>query len=40
VDLLRCRKSARHINVVIMSAQQEIVAEVEVLFFAMAGDLV
>ncbi|EFH82874.1 hypothetical protein [Ktedonobacter racemifer] len=40
VDIMRHRNSARHIEVVVVPAQEEIVAEVEVLFFAMAGDCV
>jgi hypothetical protein len=40
LDILRRRKTARHIDVVVVPAQEEIVAEVEVLLFAMAGDLV
>src|SRR5258708_20627947 len=40
VDIVRHRNSARHIDVVVVPAQEEIVAEVEVLFLAMAGDLV
>src|SRR5689334_25005633 len=40
IDILGRRKTARHINVVIVPTQEEILAEVEVLFFAMAGDRV
>ncbi len=40
VDILCRRKSACDINVVVVPAQKEIVAEVEILFFAMASDLV
>jgi hypothetical protein len=38
IDILRHRKAAGHIDVVVVSAQEKIVAKVEVLFFAMAGD--
>jgi hypothetical protein len=38
IDILRCRKATRHINVV--PAKKEIVAEVEILFFAVASDFV
>src|SRR5258708_7378371 len=40
VDILRHRNSAGHIEVVVVPAQEEIVAEVEVLFLAMAGNRV
>src|SRR5215471_1636010 len=38
IDILRHRKAAGHINVVVVSAQEKIVVKVEILFFAMAGD--
>ena len=38
VDILRYRKAAGHLDVVVMSAQEKIIAKVEVLFFAMACD--
>src|SRR5258708_12134348 len=37
VDILRHRNSARHIEVVVVPAQEEIVAAVEVPSLAMAG---
>ena len=40
VDILRHRMAAGHIEVVVVSTQEKIVAKVEVLFFAMAGDYV
>ena len=39
VDILRRRKSACYIDVVVVPAQEEIVAEVEVLFFTMGSRL-
>jgi hypothetical protein len=40
VDILRGREATRYINVVVVSAKEEIVAEVEVLLFAVASDFV
>jgi hypothetical protein len=40
IDILRRRKSARHVDAVIMPAQQEILAKIEILLFAMVGNLV
>jgi hypothetical protein len=37
VDILRYRMAACHIEVVVESAQEKIVAKVEILFFAMAS---
>ena len=37
-DILRYRKAAGHLDVVVVSTQEKIISKVEVLFFAMAFD--